>query len=82
MAKPAPGVAALAQVVRERRKELGLTQEQVGDLHRNVVGEIERGLKSPTVPQLERLGHALGMRGSELLRLAEERTRSMPEDHR
>lgn len=77
MAKPAPGIVALAQVVRERRRELGLTQEQVGDLHRNVVGEIERGLKSPTVPQLERLGQALGMRGSELLRLAEERARSL-----
>jgi transcriptional regulator with XRE-family HTH domain len=67
---------ALASVIRERRAELGLTQEEVGDLHRNTVGEIERARLNPTVTQLDRIAAGLRTSGSSLLEAAEARRES------
>lgn len=65
-------LAALSEVARKRRQALGLSQEEVGDLHRNYVGGVERGQINPTVTQLRRLAAGLGLTAWELLREAEE----------
>lgn len=70
--EPDPLLAALADVVRRRRLELGLTQENVGNLHRNYVGAVERGELNPTITQLERLAKGLDTTAWELLRDASE----------
>ena len=52
----------LASNVRRRRKNLGLTQEELAyraDIDRTHVSKIERRLHSPTVDVLERLASAL-----------------------
>jgi transcriptional regulator with XRE-family HTH domain len=59
-------------VIRSRRESLGLPQEDVGDLHRNSLGKIERAEIAPTVLQLDRIATALGLSGSELLSEAED----------
>ena len=71
MAQSAPLHRALAHVIRARREQLGLSQEQLGDRHRNTVGKIERAEMAPTALQLQRLAEALGTTGSELLADAE-----------
>jgi len=50
-------------VVRSRRKQLGLSQEELAtqaDLHRTYIGMIERGEKNITLLNIEKLAHALG----------------------
>jgi hypothetical protein len=69
-----PLIAALAAVLRERRLARGLTQEQIGDLHRNYVGRVERAEVVPTVTQLARWAAALDTVGSALLAEAERRS--------
>jgi transcriptional regulator with XRE-family HTH domain len=69
--------AALAKQLRLLREERQLTQERtafLAGLHRNYISLLERGLKSPTVDVLHRLGRALGVNPSALLASAEERT--------
>ncbi len=69
---------AFGQAVRDRRKELGLSQEALGeraDLHRTYVSQVERGLKSPSLTSVEHLAKVLGVRPSELIRAAEKLTR-------
>lgn len=69
---------AFGQAVRDRRKELGLSQEALGeraDLHRTYVSQVERGLKSPSLTSVEHLAKVLGVRPSELVRAAEELAR-------
>lgn len=69
---------AFGQAVRDRRKELGLSQEELGeraDLHRTYVSQVERGLKSPSLTSVEHLAKVLGVRPSELIRAAEKLTR-------
>jgi transcriptional regulator with XRE-family HTH domain len=54
--------------------ELGLSQEELAaraDLHRNFVGALERGEKSPTLDVIEALAEALHQRPHDLLREAE-----------
>lgn len=49
-------------VIRDRRTKAGLSQEALADkagLHRNHVGLIERGLRSPSIEVVRRL--ALGL---------------------
>lgn len=60
----------LGAIVREARREQGWSQErlaEVSKLDRSYVGEIERGLVSPTLATLEKLAHALELQTSELL---------------
>lgn len=72
---------ALADVIRTRRLELGLTQEQLADkaeLHRNYLSGIERGSYNIGVSNLVALATALQTTGSQLLAQAEARTPSAP----
>lgn len=64
----------LGQVIRDRRKSLGLSQENLAfnsELHRTYISQIERGLKSPTVETMFKLCKALGVRPSELIAYTE-----------
>lgn len=56
--------------VRARRKELGISQEALGDLsglHRTYIGAIERGERNVTVDNIERIASALGVDAADLL---------------
>jgi transcriptional regulator with XRE-family HTH domain len=67
---------ALADVIRQRRTELGLTQEQLADsteLHRNYLSGIERGAHNIGVSNLVTLAEALQTTASALLAQAEAR---------
>jgi len=60
----------LGQIIRDRRKSLGFSQEELAfksGLHRTYISQIERGLKSPTVDTLFKLCKSLGARTSELI---------------
>lgn len=55
----------LCEQIIDRRRELGLTQQQVAaaaGLHQSVVSRIEQGLANPTVRTLEALARALDAR--------------------
>ena len=55
----------LGRVVRARREQLGMTQEQLAEragLKQPAVARFEAGGTMPTIPMLERLAEALGMR--------------------
>lgn len=56
---------------------VGLSQEklaELADVHRNHIGLLERGLRSPTVDVLTRVANALGVPGWLLLQEAQEVT--------
>lgn len=53
---------AFGRVLRQKRKEAGLTQEQLAleaDVQRNYVSLVERGVHNPTIAVLFRLATAL-----------------------
>ena len=55
--------------VRNRREELGLTQEDLADkagIHRTYVSDIERGSRNVSLVNIERLASALALRLGEL----------------
>ena len=65
---------AFGRVVRELRLEQGLSQEELGNrtgLHRNHVGQVERGELSPTLTSVDVLAETLGLPASELIARAE-----------
>ncbi len=65
---------ALGRAVKERRVELGLTQEQVSlasGLHQHWLSNIETGLRNPNYLSLRRLAEALELAPSELVARAE-----------
>lgn len=69
---PSPEIS-LGKVVRNRRLELGWSQEDLGfeaGLHRTYVGVIERGEKSISVGSLVHLAETLDVKASDLLREA------------
>lgn len=69
-----PLKVALGEVVRERRRALSLTQEQLADaagLHSTYISLIERGMKSPSLDSIEALGRALGVPAHDLVKAAE-----------
>ncbi|UXJ55052.1 helix-turn-helix domain-containing protein [Pseudomonas citronellolis] len=54
--------AAFGKALRQKRKEAGLTQEQLAfqaDVQRNYVSLIERGINQPTITIIFRLAAAL-----------------------
>lgn len=64
----------MGAVIRERRLQRGLSQEALAEaagLHRNYVGLVERGQHSPSLAALAAIAGALGLKVSELMRLAE-----------
>lgn len=65
--------ARLGQVIRNRRTEAGLSQEQLAErsgLHWTYVSQVERGRRNISVDALVRIGEGLGVPGWELLREA------------
>ncbi len=62
------------KVVRKRRREMGLTQEDLGflaGLHRTYISEIERGMKSPSLRATLAIAKALNSNLSGLIMQAE-----------
>jgi transcriptional regulator with XRE-family HTH domain len=60
----------LGDRVRDRRTELKLTQQELGDkcgLHRTFVGSVERGERNLSILNLRQLAAALRVRLGELL---------------
>jgi transcriptional regulator with XRE-family HTH domain len=65
---------ALGAAIRATRQEHDVSQEELGHLaglHRNHVGQIERGELSPTIDTVELIAKALSVSPSELVRRAE-----------
>ena len=58
------------QVVRDFRKSLGVSQEELADrteIHRTYIGGIERGERNPTLLMIHRIAKALGVSPAEML---------------
>jgi transcriptional regulator with XRE-family HTH domain len=69
-----PLLVGLGRAIRDRRDELGVSQERLGlesGVHRNYIGGIERAERQPSVTTLARLAQALGVKPSDLLGRAE-----------
>lgn len=65
---------ALGSAVRQRRIELGLTQEQLAlraELHQRWISNVETGRRNPSYGSLIRLAAGLGLKASELIQAAE-----------
>jgi len=65
-----PLVKVFAAHVRARRRELGLSQEQLAEkagVHRTYVGMLERGEKNVTIYNIERIANALTVEPAALL---------------
>lgn len=68
------------QVLREFRKEAGLSQEQLAleaGIERNFVSLIERGINQPTIRVIFKLSGALALPPSKLIKLVEERMQNL-----
>jgi len=62
------------QVLRDLRKRVGLTQEQLGfeaELERNYISMLERGERQPTLTTLMKLARPLNRKASQLVALVE-----------
>ena len=58
------------QVVRELRRQKGLSQEELADLcglHRNAIGLLERGERAPLVETVFALSRGLGIKASTII---------------
>nr|WP_322941975.1 helix-turn-helix transcriptional regulator [Pseudomonas sp. s4] len=67
--------SAFGKVLRQKRKEAGLSQEKLGleaNVQRNFVSLIERGVNQPTITVVFKLAHALGCQPSQLFADVEE----------
>lgn len=63
--------SAFAYNLLRLRRAAGKTQEELGEdsqMHRNVIGRLERGELNPTLETVERLAAALNVHPGELLR--------------
>jgi transcriptional regulator with XRE-family HTH domain len=66
---------ALGLAVKQRRHELGITQETLAnntDLHQRWISNVENGKRNPSYASLRRLAAGLGLTASELLARAEQ----------
>lgn len=67
---------AFGLVLRQLREQRGDSQDSFAHLtgyHRNYVGQLERGEKSPSLSALFNLSRALGLRPSQVLERVEKR---------
>ena len=74
---------SFGDAIRKRRGQLGLSQEKLAfrcGSHRNYIGEIERGEKSPSLHIIFALAEALEMEASALVQMAEQIRRKAEED--
>ena len=74
--KKASPSSAFGLVLRELRKEQGLSQETLAleaDLQRNYISLIERGINQPTITTIFKLAAALGVKPSAIVVRTEER---------
>jgi transcriptional regulator with XRE-family HTH domain len=76
MSPSSPQLLAFGRAIRKARRDLDLSQEALAHLAQisaKHVGEVERARKDPRLSTILRLAAALGLRGSELMALVEER---------
>jgi len=76
VAQPDRVLKDLGEALRRARTERGLSQEELGlrtGIHRNYIGGIERGERSPTVVKVVELADALDVRLGDLFREAADR---------
>jgi len=79
--------SVFGKVVRKRRREMGLTQEDLAflaGLHRTYISEIERGLKSPSLRAALAIAEALNSSLSALIMQTEKEIaieRAQPSDN-
>jgi len=77
MAKKKSALMKFGNAVRESRKAVAISQEELADrteIHRTYIGGIERGERNPTLLMISRIAKALGVSASHLLKLAEDTT--------
>lgn len=68
-----PVVRRIGRTIRSLRLKQKMSQEEYAeraDVHRNYVGLIERGERTPNIRNLIKLAKGLGMKSSDLLRAA------------
>ncbi len=66
---------SFGDAVRKRRVQLGLSQEKLAfrcGSHRNYIGEIERGEKSPSLHTIFAVAEGLDMTASALMKMTED----------
>lgn len=71
--------SAFGDAVRECRKEIGISQEDLAtraNIHRTYIGGIERGERNPTLTMIFRLATALGVSPDELLKKSKKHLKS------
>lgn len=76
MDEPSAALIAFGKVVRQLRNDRRMSQWELSEragIHKNTPGLIERGERSPALETINAIAAALELRGSDLLRLAEER---------
>lgn len=64
-------LTAFGEIVRDKRKEQGLSQEDLAfkaDLHRTYIGMIERAEKNITLENINKIAKALNLPISELVK--------------
>jgi transcriptional regulator with XRE-family HTH domain len=74
MPQPDRVLLGLGRALRSLRQQRDLSQEELGNqtgIHRNYIGGIERGERSPTVAAVTALADALGVSLVELFQQAE-----------
>ena len=73
---------AISRAIRERRVNLGVSQEELGnraDLHRTYISDIEAGRRNLSLRSLFRIASGLGLSVSDLLKIAESKTEILQE---
>ncbi|WOH82123.1 helix-turn-helix transcriptional regulator [Bradyrhizobium sp. BEA-2-5] len=68
-------VASIGAAIRKHRETLRLSQEELGDragLDRTYIGQVERGVRNPTMVSLQRISHGLGIELDVLVATARE----------
>jgi transcriptional regulator with XRE-family HTH domain len=76
---------SLGQVIRDRRKRMGHSQESFADaagVHKNYMGSVERGERNVSLRNLKLIAKALGLPLTMLIALAEADTLGDESDRR
>lgn len=76
-------VKRFGEVLRDLRKQRGLSQEKLAELanlHDRHISFIERGLRKPSIVIVFQLAKALNIEASELIRMVEKRIQQPEEE--